>query len=83
MRNIALITIASLAAVVALPAQASLADRKSDVVIEAPAHPAPYSGQVVIRGEIQSDEGTYKSAQPAPYSGQVVIRGQVQPASHG
>lgn len=53
MRKIALITIASLVAVAALPANASLADRKSDEVTEAPAHPAPYTGQVVIRGQIQ------------------------------
>lgn len=53
MHKIALITIASLVAVAALPANASLADRKSDHVTEAPAHPAPYTGQVVIRGEIQ------------------------------
>ncbi|MFP3978478.1 hypothetical protein [Marinobacter sp. KMM 10035] len=55
MRKIALITIATLTAIAALPAHASLADRKSDEATEATAQPAPYNGQVVIRGQIQPE----------------------------
>lgn len=55
MRKIALFTLVSLFAAATLPAQASLADRKSDQAVETPAKPAPYSGQVVIRGEVQPE----------------------------
>ncbi|WP_323750523.1 hypothetical protein [Marinobacter sp.] len=55
MRNITLAAIASLVAVAALPAQASLADRDSDNARVETTEPAPYSGQTVIRGEIVSD----------------------------
>lgn len=55
MRKFALITLASLFAVAALPANASLADRKSDQTDMEEAKPAPYSGQIVIRGEIQKE----------------------------
>ena len=66
-----------------LPANATLADRKSDEGRSEHAQPAPYSGQIVIRGEIQDRDAKNHSAKPAPYSGQIVIRGQVQPESHG
>lgn len=55
MRKTALLTIASLVAITALPVQASLADRKSDEARVAPAKSAPYSGQTVIRGEIRPE----------------------------
>ncbi|MDS1309046.1 hypothetical protein [Marinobacter xiaoshiensis] len=55
MRKTALLTIASLVAITALPVQASLADRKSDEARVEPAEPAPYSGQTVIRGEIHTE----------------------------
>lgn len=78
MRNITLFALASLVTVAAMPAQASLADRKSDEPRSEQAQPAPYSGQMVIRGEIQDREIKDQPAQPAPYSGQVVRRGLVQ-----
>jgi hypothetical protein len=62
MRNITATTtllVAALAAF-ALPASASLADRKSDEQkIEQPAAPAPYSGHDVIRGEIIAANHTF------------------------
>ena len=42
----------SLSAALALPANASLAERKSDEPRSEPTQPAPFSGQTVIRGEI-------------------------------
>lgn len=54
MRKFALITLASLFTIAALPAHATLADRKSDEPRSEQAQPAPYSGQVVIRGEVRS-----------------------------
>lgn len=54
MRKFALITLVSLFAISALPANASLADRKSDEASKEPARPAPFSGQIVIRGEVKS-----------------------------
>ncbi|MCD1647315.1 hypothetical protein [Marinobacter adhaerens] len=83
MRKFALVTLASLITVAALPAHATLADRKSDEPRSEQAQPAPYSGQIVIRGEIQDRDAMNDTAEPAPYSGQIVIRGQVQPESHG
>lgn len=83
MRKFALVTLASLVTVAALPAHATLADRKSDEPRSEQAQPAPYSGQIVIRGEIQDRDADNHAAKPAPYSGQIVIRGQVQPESHG
>ncbi|MBW3225372.1 hypothetical protein [Marinobacter adhaerens] len=83
MRKFALVTLASLITVAALPAHATLADRKSDEPRSEQAQPAPYSGQIVIRGEIQDRDADNHVAKPAPYSGQIVIRGQVQPDSHG
>ena len=83
MRKFVLITLVSLFAAAALPANATLADRKSDEGRSEQAQPAPYSGQIVIRGEIQDRDAEYHAAKPAPYSGQIVIRGQVQPESHG
>ncbi len=83
MRKFALVTLASLITVAALPAHATLADRKSDEPRSEQAQPAPYSGQIVIRGEIQDRDADNHGAKPAPYSGQIVIRGQVQPESHG
>ncbi|MBU2955931.1 hypothetical protein [Marinobacter sp. F3R08] len=83
MRKFALVTLASLLAVSALPANASLADRKSDEPRSELAQPAPYSGQIVIRGEIQDRAEKRNSAEPAPYSGQIVIRGEVRSESHG
>ncbi len=83
MRKFALVTLASLITVAALPAHATLADRKSDEPRSEQAQPAPYSGQIVIRGEIQDRDALNDTAEPAPYSGQIVIRGQVQPESHG
>ena len=83
MRKFALVTLASLITVAALPAHATLADRKSDEPRSEQAQPAPYSGQIVIRGEIQDRDAMNGAAEPAPYSGQIVIRGQVQPESHG
>lgn len=83
MRKLTLITLASLFTLAALPAHATLADRKSDEPRSEQAQPAPYSGQIVIRGEIQDRDSKHENAEPAPYSGQIVIRGQVQPESHG
>lgn len=83
MRKLALVTLASLITVAALPAHATLADRKSDEPRSEQAQPAPYSGQIVIRGEIQDRDAIKDTAEPAPYSGQIVIRGQVQRESHG
>jgi hypothetical protein len=77
MRKTAIATLVSLLAVAALPAQASLADRKSDEIVQGPTQPSPYSGQVVIRGEVKSDDSSQGSAAPSPYSGQVVVRGEV------
>ena len=83
MRKFALVTLASLITVAALPAHATLADRKSDEPRSEQAQPAPYSGQIVIRGEIQDRDAKNDAVNPASYSGQIVIRGQVQPESHG
>ncbi|MGC8118904.1 hypothetical protein [Marinobacter sp. VGCF2001] len=83
MRKLALITLTSLFAVAALPANATLADRKSDETHFENAELAPYSGHMVIRGEIQEREIKGSEAEPAPYSGQMVIRGEVQTSSHG
>lgn len=83
MRRIALFTLASLVTVAALPAHATLADRKSDEPRSEQAQPAPYSGQMVIRGEIQDRDAKNDSAEPAPYSGQIVIRGEVRSKSSG
>lgn len=83
MRKIALFTLASLFTVAALPAHATLADRKSDEPRSEQAQPAPYSGQIVIRGEIQDRDAKNDSAEPAPYSGQIVIRGEVRSKSSG
>lgn len=53
MRKITAIALVGVLAAFAIPAFASLADRKSDEQkIEQPAAPAPYSGSDVIRGEI-------------------------------
>lgn len=83
MRTLVMATLASLFVAASLPAQATLADRKSDDTGLAGAQPAPYSGQSVIRGEIQDLDAKGDAPQPAPYSGQVVIRGEVQPENHG
>ena len=48
MGKITATALVALLATLALPASASLADRKT----ETPAAPAPYSGHVVIRGEV-------------------------------
>ncbi len=83
MRKITLFTLVSLFTVAALPAHATQADRKSDEPRSEQAQPAPYSGQVVIRGEVQGRDAKNDTAEPAPYSGQVVIRGEVHSESHG
>lgn len=83
MRKIALFTLASLFTVAALPAHATLADSKSGEPRSEQAQPAPYSGQIVIRGEIQDRDVKNDTAEPAPYSGQIVIRGEVHSESHG
>lgn len=83
MRKFALFTLASLFTVAALPAHATLADRKSDESRSERAQPAPYSGQMVIRGEIQDRDAKSDTAMPASYSGQVVIRGEVRSKSQG
>lgn len=83
MRKFALITLASLVTIAALPAHATLADRKSDEPRPEHAQPAPYSGQIVIRGEIQNRDANHENAEPAPYSGQIVIRGEVRSGTHG
>lgn len=83
MRKTVLVALTSLLAAAALPAHATLADRKSDETRFENAQPAPYSGQLVIRGEIQDRDAADHSAEPAPYSGHIVIRGEVQPESHG
>ncbi|MDF0750470.1 hypothetical protein NLU14_09520 [Marinobacter sp. 71-i] len=83
MRKIALFTLASLFTVAALPAHATLADRKSNEPRSEQAQPAPYSGQMVIRGEIQDRDAKNDTAEPAPYSGQIVIRGEVRSKSQG
>lgn len=78
MKKVALFTLASLITVATFPAQATLADRMSDEPRTGVAQPAPYSGQMVIRGEVRSEEAVEETAEPAPYSGQVVIRGEVR-----
>lgn len=78
MRKFALVAFASLFTVAALPANASLADRKSDQTNLEQSQPSLYSGQTVIRGEIREGFTEHKNATPAPYSGQIVIRGEVQ-----
>lgn len=83
MRKLALVTLTSLIAAAAVPAHATLADRKSDEPNAETSVPAPYSGQVVIRGEVRSENVDKEAAEPAPYSGQVVIRGEVKSESHG
>lgn len=83
MRKTVLVALTSLLAAAALPAHATLADRKSDETRFENAQPAPYSGQLVIRGEIQDRDTADHSAEPAPYSGHIVIRGEVQSESHG
>ncbi|KAA1173296.1 hypothetical protein FWJ25_12500 [Marinobacter salinexigens] len=83
MRKFVLITLASLFAASALPANATLADRKSDEPRSEQAQPAPYSGQIVIRGEIQGRDAKHRKAEPAPYGGQIVIRGEVRPDRRG
>lgn len=83
MRKITLFTLASLFTVAALPANATLADRKSDEPRTEQAQPAPYSGQIVIRGEIQNLGAKHENAELAPYSGQIVIRGEVRSERHG
>ena len=83
MRTTVLVAVTSLLAAAAFPAHATLADRKSDETHFENAQPAPYSGQLVIRGEIQDRDAAGRSAEPAPYSGHIVIRGEVQPESHG
>lgn len=83
MRKFVLATFASLFAFAAIPAHATLADRKSDETNFDEAQAAPYSGQIVIRGEIRSENVDKDAAEPAPYSGQIVIRGEVKSESHG
>ncbi len=83
MRKFALFTLASLFTVAALPAYATLADRKADEPLSEHAQPAPYSGQIVIRGEIQDRDAKSETAVPAPYSGQIVTRGEVRSRSAG
>ena len=83
MRKFVLATFTSLIAFAAVPAHATLADRKSDETHFDEAQAAPYSGQVVIRGEVRSEKADKDAAEPAPYSGQVVIRGEVKSESHG
>lgn len=83
MRKFVLIALASLFAAAALPANATLADRKSDEPSFEHVQPAPYSGQVVIRGEVQDRDAKSETAKPAPYSGQIVIRGEVRSENHG
>lgn len=83
MRKFSLATLASLIVVAALPAHATLADRKSDEPGNHPVLPAPYSGQVVIRGEVRTEQVDKEAALPAPFSGHIVIRGEVKPASRG
>ena len=83
MRKFVSITLASLFAAAALPANATLADRKSDEPRSKPAQPAPYSGQTVIRGEIQDRVAKIGFSELSPYSGQIVIRGEVRSESHG
>jgi hypothetical protein len=78
MRKFVLVTLASLFAVAALPVNATLADRKSDEPRSEQAQPTLYSGQIVIRGEIQDRDEKRDAAEPAPYRGQIVIRGEVQ-----
>ena len=59
MRKITAFALVALLATAALPASASLADRKSDEQkTEQPAAPAPYSGHVVIRGEVVAVDHT-------------------------
>lgn len=83
MRNFVLVTFASLIAFAAIPAHATQADRNSDETHFDDAQAAPYSGQIVIRGEVRDEEANKDAAEPAPYSGQVVIRGEVKSESHG
>ena len=83
MRKFVSIPLASLFAAAALPANATLADRKSDEPRSEPAQPAPYSGQTVIRGEIKDRVAKSGFSELSPYSGQIVIRGEVRSESHG
>lgn len=79
MRKIALLTVASLFALAALPSFASQADRASGKAHTEEAEKAPYSGQIVIRGEVKNADAKAGSTSPAPYSGQIVHRGEVTP----
>jgi len=81
MHTITLVTLASLIAVAAFPAHATLADRKSDQPNAETAQLAPYSGQTVIRGVVRSEEADIGDAAPDPYSGQIVSRGEVRSES--
>lgn len=83
MRKVALFTLASLFTIAALPANATLADRKSDMSRTEQTQPAPYSGQIVIRGEIQDRDTKSEAAAPAPYTGQMVARGEIRSQSPG
>ncbi|PFG09739.1 hypothetical protein ATI45_2130 [Marinobacter sp. LV10MA510-1] len=59
MRKITATALVAVLVAFALPASASLADRKSDEQkTEQPAAPAPYRGHVVIRGEIVAVDHT-------------------------
>jgi hypothetical protein len=59
MRKITATALVAVLATFALSASASLADRKSDEQkTERPAAPAPYSGHVVIRGEVVAFDHT-------------------------
>lgn len=83
MPKLAMFTLASLFTLTALPVNATLADRKSDEPRLEQVQPAPYSGQAVIRGEIQDRDSKERTAQAVPYSGQIVKRGLVQSPNRG
>lgn len=83
MRKFVLITLAAIFAGAALPVNATLADRKSDESHFEQAQPAPYSGQIVIRGEIQDRVAKMVFAKPSPYSRQMVVRGEVHSENRG
>lgn len=84
MRTLALVTFTSFMAFAALPSHASQADRDSDMTRFETAEAAPFSGQLVIRGEEVRDQAfEYDSVEPAPYSGQIVHRGEVTSENFG
>lgn len=77
MRKLTVVAFAlAFTALASLPAQASLAERKSEQASEVPAAPSPFSGQFVSRGE-SADKAGDTDVAPSPFSGRFVSGGEV------